>query len=142
MRDEQRAQVVDAVNMVRMFMSIEHRVEVIDAGIEQLFAQVRRGIDQHAGLAAVRGRAIDQDRAPPPSVLGITGIASAPPGPRPRHAAGKAASQNGDRKHHAAAAEMCGTLLKRRKKFSVVWRAIWSNETPRTLASTFAVSVT
>ena len=42
----------------------------------------------------------------------------------------------------AAASLARGTLLNRRKKFSVVWRAISSNETPRVSASTLAVSTT
>ena len=107
-------------------MGVEHAVDPIDAGVEQLLAQVRRGVDQDAGAAAVGGRALDQDGAAPAPVLRIGGVAMAPAEPGTRHAAGKAAAEDGDGKRHAAAAELRGTLLNRRKKFSVVWRAISS----------------
>src|SRR5215813_2972810 len=118
MRYEQRAQIIDAMDVVGMLVGIEHTVERIDVGVEELFAQVRRGIDQHAGLGAVRSRAIDQNRATSAPVLGVAGVTSPPPRSGPRNASGKAAAQNRDRKRHAAAAEICGTLLNRRKKFS------------------------
>ena len=45
-------------------------------------------------------------------------------------------------KAHADVANVRGTLLNRRKKFSVVSRAISSSETPRAAAKTLAVSAT
>ena len=46
------AQVVDAVRVVGMLVGEENAVEPIDVGVEQLLAQVRRGVDQDAGDAA------------------------------------------------------------------------------------------
>src|SRR5882672_6504330 len=46
MGDEQRAQVVDAVDVVGMFVGVEHAVEMIDGRVKQLLAQVRRGVHQ------------------------------------------------------------------------------------------------
>ena len=50
------AQVVDAVGVVGVLMGEEDAVEPVDVGVEQLLAQVRRGVDQDAG-DAVRRRA-------------------------------------------------------------------------------------
>ncbi len=130
------------MGVVGVLMGVEHAVDPIDAGVEQLLAQVRRGVDQDAGAAAVGGFALDQDGAAPAPVLRVGGVAMAPAEPRTRNAAGKAAAEDGDGKRHAAAAELRGTLLNRRKKFSVVWRAISSVETPRVAASTLATSTT
>src|SRR5262245_9761474 len=85
--DEQAAQIVDAVGMVGMFVGEEHGVEPIDAGVEQLLAQVRRGIDQHAG-DAVAGAALHQERRAPAAILWIVGIAHAPAERGPWDAAG------------------------------------------------------
>ncbi len=49
--DEERAQVVDAVGVVGVLVGIEHRIEPIDLGSQQLLAQVGRGIDQDTGDA-------------------------------------------------------------------------------------------
>ena len=46
---EQRPEIVDAVGVVGVFMRDEHGIEPADVGVEQLFAQIRRRIDQHAG---------------------------------------------------------------------------------------------
>ncbi len=56
---KQRAQIVDAVGVVGMLVGVEHAVEPIDLGIEELLAQIRRGVDQDAGHAAAS--------PPPPS---------------------------------------------------------------------------
>ena len=130
------------MGVVGVFMGVEHAVDPIDAGVEQLLTQIRRGVDEDAGAAAVGAHALDQDGAAPAPVLRIFGVAMAPAEPRARHAAGKAAAEHGDGKRHAAAAELRGTLLNRRKKFSVVWRAISSGVTPRVAARTFATSTT
>src|SRR5215470_15869276 len=79
MRDEQGAQVIDAMNVVRVFVRIEHAVEVIDVGTEQLLAQIRRGVHQHPGLPTAWAGAIDQNRAASPPILGIAGVAGPPP---------------------------------------------------------------
>jgi len=39
------AQVVDAVGLVGMLVRQEHRIDVVDIGIDELLAQVGRGVD-------------------------------------------------------------------------------------------------
>jgi hypothetical protein len=46
--DEERAQIVDAMGVVGVFVRIEHAVEPIDLGVEELLTQIRRRIDQDA----------------------------------------------------------------------------------------------
>ena len=140
--DEEGAQIVDAVDVVGVLVAQQHAVEPVHTGIEQLFAQVGRGVHQDAGAAAIGCGTLDQDGAAPAAIFWIFRIASAPSGTGPRHAAGEAAAQNGDRIAHAAAAESRGTLLNNRKKFSVVCTATASYEMPRVAAKAFAVSVT
>jgi hypothetical protein len=38
--DEKRAQIVDAVGVIGVFVRIEHAVEPIDVGVEELLAQI------------------------------------------------------------------------------------------------------
>lgn len=45
----QNAQIIDAVSVVGMLMTIEYAVQPIDMGFKQLFAQIGSGVDQHAG---------------------------------------------------------------------------------------------
>ena len=135
-----RAQIVDAVGLVGMLVGQEHRVEVIDFGVDQLLAQIRRGVDHDARDALAR-RALDQQRAAAAAVFGIVGIAAAPAERRARHAGGRAAAEDRQRQRHAAAFA-AGTLENRRKKFSVVCREISSSDTPRVSASTLATSTT
>ncbi len=47
--DEQRAQVVDAVGMVGVLVGVENAVDPIDIGVEQLLAQIGRGVDEDRG---------------------------------------------------------------------------------------------
>src|SRR5436190_7646883 len=58
--DEERTQVVNAMRMVGMIVRIENGVQPVHAGIKQLFAQIRRGVDQNAGFAAALVCALDQ----------------------------------------------------------------------------------
>src|SRR4051794_35816797 len=142
--DEQPAQVVDAVGMVGVLVGVEHGVDPIDLGVEKLLAQVGRCVDQHARDAGVAA-ALHQERCAAAAVLRVVGIGVAPAERRAWHAARGAAAEDREAKRHAAAAELAagrGTLLKRRKKLSVVCRAISSKETPRVSASTLAVSTT
>jgi len=101
MGDEQRAQVVDAVDVVGMFVGVEDAVEMIDGSVEQLLAQVRRGIHQHLGPASVRRRALDQVRRG----LGLR-CARASPGGRAcgRALAVRRRKRSENRRSHAAAA--------------------------------------
>src|SRR6185312_10635306 len=127
--------------MVGVLVRVEYAVEPIDLGIKQLLAQIGRCIDENAGNAA-RAAPLDQERGAAPAVLRIVRIARAPAQRRTRHAARGSAAQNCEFQRHAAAAAGRGTLANNRKKFSVVCRAISSNDTPRASASTLAVSLT
>ena len=82
-----RTQIVDAVGLVGVLMGQKHGVDVIDLGIDQLLAQVGRGID-HDPRGAVRAGALDQQRAAAAAVFWIVGIAGAPAERRARHAGG------------------------------------------------------
>ena len=44
---------IDAVGLVGMLVGQEHGVDMIDVGVDQLLAQVRRGIDQDARDAGI-----------------------------------------------------------------------------------------
>ena len=57
---EQRAQIVDAVGVVGVLVGDQHAVEPVDLGLEQLLAQIRRAVDQHARAVPLRARALDQ----------------------------------------------------------------------------------
>ena len=64
------AQIVDAVGVVGMLVGVEDRVEPVDLGIEQLLAQIGRGIDQDAGDACAVAP-FDQERGAPTAVPGL-----------------------------------------------------------------------
>ncbi len=53
-----RAQIVDAMGLVGVLMRQEHRVDVVDLAVDQLLAQVGRGVD-HDPRGAVLRRALD-----------------------------------------------------------------------------------
>src|SRR5262249_36446605 len=131
----------DAVSMVGVLVGIKHRVEPFDVGVEQLLAQIRRRIDEHAGSPG-RVAALDQQRAASAAVLGIGGIGVAPAEPAPRHSSRRAAAEDGGGERHAAFMAARGALVNRRKKLSVVCCAMSSTLSPRVCASTRAVSVT
>src|SRR4051794_12480954 len=135
-----RAEIVDAVGLVGVLVGQEYRIDVIDVGVDQLLAQVGRGID-HDPRGAVRAGTLDHQRAAAATVFWIVGIAGAPAEGRSRYAGGGAAAEDGQRYRHAAAFGI-GTFENSRKKFSVVCREISSSETPRVSASTFATSTT
>ena len=134
-----RAQVVDAVGLVGMLVGQKHRVDVIDFCIDQLLAQVGRGVD-HDPRRALPVGLFDHQRAAAAAVFGIVGIAGAPAERGARDAGRRAAAEDCQCQTHAATG--CGTFENRRKKFSDVWREISSSETPRVSASTFATSTT
>src|SRR5262245_9305054 len=151
---EEPAQVVDAMGTVGVLVGEEHPVQPVDLGVEQLLAQVGRGIDQHAGDAHPVAP-FHQQRRPAAPVPGIAGIAGSPAQGGTRNAAGGARAKNREAERHAvravspgarasgsAPAEARGTLWKSRKKFSLVWRAISSGDTARVSARTAAVSTT
>src|SRR5437773_788478 len=129
------------MRVVGVLVRVEHGIEPVGIGIEKLLAQIGSRIDEHARDAAGTA-ALDQERAAAAAVLRIGGIARAPAGAGPRHAAGRAAAENREGQAHAAAAAARGTFENNLKKFSVVWRAISSGITPRTSAKTLATSAT
>src|ERR1700678_2859591 len=136
-----RSEIVDAVGLVGMLMGQEHGVDVVNMGIDQLLAQIRRGIDHDPRYSAIRCL-LGQQRATAAAVPGIVGIARAPAERRARHTGGGSAAENGQGQRHAAAFTGGGTLLNRRKKFAVVRSDISCSETPRASASTLAISTT
>ena len=125
----ERLQVVDAVNMVGMSMSVDDGVEPPAARGKPLLAEVRPGIDDDA-----RAFRLDQDRRPPAPVSRVVGVAGAPVAARDRHAGGAAAAENRYAQVRAFA--------NRRKKLSVVAAAKASPETPFSSAATAAVWTT
>ena len=46
-REAQRANIVEPEDVVRMAVGVEDRVDLLDLFAQCLFAEVRRGIDQH-----------------------------------------------------------------------------------------------
>ncbi len=144
----QGAQIVDAVQLVGMFMGDEDAVQMGGARSDQLLAHVRRGVDQHRGLA-LRRAPPHQDRAAPAPVLRFGRIADAPiAGPvwpaNARHPARGAGAQNGDMEVIAPVLAQWGrsARLNSLKKLSVVALASASALTPLSSASTAAVLAT
>ena len=128
------------MGLVGMLMGQEHRVDVIDVGVDQLLAQIGRGVD-HDPRHAVIPCALGEQRAAAAAVFRIVGIARAPTERGTRNAGRGSAAENCQGQRHAISFAG-GTLENRRKKFSVVCREIRSSETPRVSASTLAISTT
>lgn len=84
-----RAQLVDAVAMVGVIVGDDHRVDVANAGVEQLASKIGPAIDQQAFPAA-----IDQQSAAASPVARFVGIAIAPLRSDPRNARGRAAAED------------------------------------------------
>ncbi len=125
------AQIVDTMQVVGMGMGEQHGVERGDAGIEQLLAQIGRGVDEEP-----RPALLHHHRAAPPAVARVPQIAGAPLAADARHAPGRAAAQH--RYAHETAAGR-RALSKSRKKFSLVAWASAATETPLSSASSAAV---
>src|SRR4051794_37711953 len=128
--------------MVGVLVRDQHAVEPFDLCVQQLLAAVRRHVDEDARMLAVGVVSRDQQAAAAAAVFRIVRIAVAPAERPARPANGRAAAEDGEGQTHAACATGCGIFLNSRKKFSVVCRAMSSNETPRTSARTLAVSTT
>ena len=136
------AQIVDAVDMVGMGMRVDHAVDAIDVGREQLRAQVGAGVDQDASSA----------RSPSPKrsissaqrerrFLGLVRIAGAPVIADARHAAASAAAEDG----RARTALTHGRVDLAEKSKEIVRgrrRPALRGDMPLTSARTFAVSTT
>src|SRR5260221_14256055 len=130
------------MGVVSMLMRDEYAVEPVDFGVQKLHAKIGRPSDKHGRSAAVRICPLNQKRGAPPAIFWIVWIARTPAQRPPRDAHGRTAAEDGGGQAHAAFAATRGTLLNRRKKFSVVWRAISSAVTQRPAPKTLAVSAT
>ena len=99
--------------------------------VEQLLAQVRRGVDQHARRAAGPRRSTSSEQRRR-RFVGFARIAGAPAVADARHAARRAAAEDREPSGSCSIREAAGrgTFENNRKKFSVVWRAIVSTVTP------------
>ena len=64
------AQIIDAVGMIGVIVRVEHAVEPPDTYVEQLLAEVGRGVHEHIG-GALPALALNKDGAPPPPILRI-----------------------------------------------------------------------
>src|SRR5262249_60700650 len=152
--DEESAQVVNAMGVVRVLVGEAPRVKPVHLGIEKLLAQIGRGVDQDTGDGGPMAPC-HQQRRPPAAVSGVARIARSPPQRGARNTARGTRAEDREARRHAArrqaradwvslsAPAACGgTLRNRRKKFSLVCRAISSGDTPRVSARTLAVSTT
>ena len=83
----QGPQIVDAVRVVGVRVAQKDAVEPLDLGVDQLLAQVGRGVHENR-CRALRPEALDKHRAAAATVLRVGRVASAPPFRDPRHAAG------------------------------------------------------
>lgn len=114
------AQIVQSVNVIRVGMGIDHRIEPPDACVQQLAAHVGGGVDQDGGRACLR-HPLHKDRAAAAGVLGLIRVASAPVAADPRNPAGGAAAQYGHPQvGHQRAGSQAAAFAKRRSKFSCV----------------------
>ena len=113
-----RTEIVDPVGLVGMLMGQEHRIDMIDIGVDQLLAQIGRGVDDDPRRPLLR-RPLGEQGAAAAAVFRIAGIAGAPAERGTRHAGRGSAAEDCQAQRHAAdSAE--GTLENSRKKFSVV----------------------
>ena len=76
--DEVAAQVIDAMQMIRVMVRVKHRVDRLDASRNHLLTKIRTGIDHNRRHAAVRRNLLDQERRASASVLRIGRVADAP----------------------------------------------------------------
>ncbi len=89
----QYSEVVDAVGVVGVLVGVEHGVDTIDLGVEQLLAEIDAGVDQDSRwLFNTLRPAFDQERAAAAAVARIRGIADAPVIADARDAAGGTAA--------------------------------------------------
>ena len=133
------------MGVVGVLVRVEHGLDPIDFGGEQLLAQVAAGVDDDAGrlVDAVR-IALDQQRAAAAAVLRVFGVADAPVAADARHAAGGPAAHDGCDdalclSHHGAAVLVNLAFENKRKKFEVVSLPSCSRLMPRTSATLAAV---
>lgn len=142
--DDQRPDLVNSMNMVGVRMGQQDGVEPADAEPEQLFAKIRRHVDENLGRSAALAGALDEDRTAPAPVFGIIAIAGAPALADARNPAGGSAAEDGEGEVHAASAPIAGAgiLENKRSALALVSAAIVCGETPFTSANTWAVAAT
>src|SRR6202011_1187712 len=142
--DDQRPDLVNSMNMVGMRMGQQDAVEPADAEPKQLFAKVRRHVDEYLGRGAVLAGVLDEDRTAPAPVFGIIAIAGAPALADARNPTGGSAAEDREGEAHATAAPVAGAgiLANKRSALALVSAAIVCGETPFTSASTWAVAAT
>jgi hypothetical protein len=87
----ERAELIDAVDVIGVIVGVDHAIQPADIGVEQLLAEIGGGIDKHRRLALR-----DQDRGPPAPIAGVFGVARPPPAADHRHAPCPAAAEDGD----------------------------------------------
>src|SRR3984885_5068694 len=92
-----------------MGMAQKDAVEPLDLGVDQLLAQVGRGVHENR-CRALRPEALDKHRAAAAAVLRVGRIARAPPFRNARHAAGRAAPQDGQSQRQCEDPTACGSL--------------------------------
>src|SRR5580692_7436214 len=119
------------MQMVSMRMGHDDGIKPGNPDIEQLFAHVRRRIDED-GFAA----AFDEQRRASAAVARVIGVAGPPIGTDRRYAGRRPAAQHSDL--HAGAL----ALANRRKKFVVVAAASASISRPFSVATKAAVAAT
>src|SRR5262252_5427209 len=102
--EEHATEIIDAMRVVGVRMGIEHSVDMLDAGSEQLLAQVWRRVDQH-GRSATFAKPFNQEGTAPPPIFWVGRIAVAPDIAHARHAAGRATAQDREAHAHAVMAD-------------------------------------
>ena len=116
-------------------------VNPLDAGLDQLLAEIRRGVDEDRGRLSA-AEALDQRRAASAAVLRVGRIAGAPSLPDPRHAGGRAAAEDGQTKGHRARPPADCSLGKTLSVLARVAAASASGSSPSASATTCAVETT
>src|ERR1700731_4121578 len=142
--DDQRPDLVDSMNMVGVRMGQQDSVEPADATVEQLFAKIRRHVDEDLGRGAILATPLDKKRAAPAAVFWIVGIAGAPALADARNPPGGSAAEDGEGEAHAASAPIAGAgiLANKCSALALVSAAIVCTETPFTSANNWAMAAT
>src|SRR5208337_121096 len=138
--EEEWPQIVDPMRVVGVRMGDQHAVDMLHLGLDQLFAQVGPGVDQH-GRHAGGAVPFDENRAAATAVAWIGRVAGTPPLPDPRDARRGAATKNGQAKTHGPCQSL-SSLAKRRRVLARVAAARVSGSRPFASATTLAVAVT
>ena len=123
-------QIVDAVGVVGMGMAHEDAIKTLHASVDQLLAQIGRGVHEDRGRAT-GSVAFEQHRAAAATVLRVRRIARAPSFRNPRHAAGRATAQDRQSQRQCDDPVGGGSLEKKLKVLARVAAASDSSFIPR-----------